>query len=92
MLVRNTLYKRLAECADSESTGATRNRFDDRDEWEELPVVLQSGDVSDLMRAAGQRGLSAPALARSILRDFLQRTLGTLSAKDTCQEVSHDNH
>jgi hypothetical protein len=54
MLVRNTLYKRLAEYADSESTGATRNRFDDRDEWEELPVVLQSGDVSDLIRAAGQ--------------------------------------
>ena len=54
MSVSNILYKRLAECADSESTGATRNRFDDRNEWEELPVVLQSGDVSDLIRAAGQ--------------------------------------
>jgi hypothetical protein len=92
MLVRNTLYKRLAECTDSESTGATRNRFDDRDEWEELPVVLQSGDVSDLMRAAGQRGLSAPALARSILREFLQRMRGAVAATEACQGVNHDDH
>ena len=91
MSVSNILYKHLAECADSESTGATRNRFDDRDEWEELPVVLQSGDVSDLIWAAGQRGLSAPALARSILREFLQRMRGTI-CENACQGVSHDDH
>ena len=72
MLVRNTLYKGLAECADSESTGTTRNGFDDRDEWEELPVLLQSGDVSDFIRVAQQRGLSPSTLAGSILREFLR--------------------
>ncbi len=74
MLMRNTLYKRLAECADSESTGATRNCLDDSDEWEEFPVVLQSGDVSDLIRVAQQRGLSASTLAGSILRQFLRHS------------------
>jgi hypothetical protein len=78
MLMRNTLYKGLAECADSESTGTTRNGFVDRDEWEELPFVLQSGDVSDLIWAARQRGLSAPALARSILCEFLQHIRGAI--------------
>ena len=71
MSVTNILYKRLAEYADDASTGAIGNDFDDRDEWEELPVLLQSGDVSDLIRVAQQRGLSAATLAGSILREFL---------------------
>jgi hypothetical protein len=71
MLVRNILYERLAECPDDEPTGATPNSLDDSDEWEELPVLLQSGDVSDLIGAARQRGLSASILAGSILREFL---------------------
>ena len=74
MSVSNILYKRLAEFADGESTGAARNGFADRDEWEELPVVLQSGDVSDLIRVAQQRGLSASTLAGSILRQFLRHS------------------
>jgi hypothetical protein len=72
MLVRNILYKRLAECPDHEPTSATPNSLDDSDEWEELPVLLQSGDVSDLIWAARQRGLSASILAGSILREFLE--------------------
>jgi len=72
MSVTNILYKRLAEYADSKSTGTTRNGFDDRDEWEELPVLLQSGDVSDFIRVAQQRGLSPSTLAGSILREFLR--------------------
>ncbi len=78
MSVRIILYKRLAECADSESMGATRNDSGDSDQWEELPVVLQSADVCDLIRAATQRGLSAPALARSILCEFLQHIRGAI--------------
>ena len=78
MSMRNILCERLAECADGESMGATRNGFGGSDEWEELPVVLQSADVSDLIRAAGQRGLSAPALARSILCEFLQHIRGAI--------------
>lgn len=71
MSVTNILYRRLAEYPDDASTGAIGNDFDDRDEWEELPVLLQSGDVSDLIRVAQQRGLSASTLAGSILREFL---------------------
>ena len=71
MSVTNILYRRLAEYADDASTGAIGNDLDDRDEWEELPVLLQSGDVSDLIRVAQQRGLSASTLAGSILREFL---------------------
>ena len=92
MSMRNILCERLAECADGESMGATRNGFGDSDEWEELPVVLQSGDVSDLIWAARQRGLSAPALARSILRGFLQRMRGTVAVTGACQGVNHDDH
>ena len=91
MSVSNILCKRLAECAGSESTGATRNGCGDSDEWEELPVVLQSSDVSDLIWVAGQRGLSAPALARSILREFLQHMQGTI-CENACQGVSRDNY
>ena len=72
MSVTNIPYRRLAEYADDASTGAIGNDFDDRDEWEELPVLLQSGDVSDLIRVAQQRGLSASTLAGSVLREFLR--------------------
>ncbi len=71
MSVTNVLYRRLAEHAGDASTGAMGNDLDDRDEWEELPVLLQSDDVSDLIRVAQQRGLSASTLAGNILRDFL---------------------
>ena len=71
MSATNILYRSLAEYADDAPTGAIGNDFDDRDEWEELPVLLQSGDVSDLIRVAQQRGLSASTLAGSILREFL---------------------
>ena len=71
MSVANIFHRRLAEHADDASTVAIGNDFDDRDEWEELPVLLQSGDVSDLIRVAQQQGLSASTLAGSILREFL---------------------
>ncbi len=92
MLVSDILYKRLAECPDDEPMGATPNSLDDSDEWEELPVLLQSGDVSDLIWAARQRGLSAPALARSIVRGFLQHMRGAVAATGACQGVNYDDH
>ena len=70
MSVTNILYRRFAEYADDASTRGIGNDFDDRDEWEESPVLLQSGDVSDLIGVAQQRGLSASTLAGSILREF----------------------
>ena len=74
MSVTNILHRRLAEYADHASTGAIGNGSDDREEWEELPVLLQSGDVSDLIRVAQQRGSSASTLAGSILRQFLRHS------------------
>ena len=50
---------------------------DETDDLEEFPVLLQSGDVRDLIEAAAKRGLSAPALTRRLVRDFLSRTRGT---------------
>ncbi len=56
------------------STDAIGNDHNDRDEWEELPVLLQSDDVSDLIRVAQRRGLSASTLAGSVLREFLRQS------------------
>lgn len=61
MSVTGILYRRLAEHADDPSTGAIGNDLDEGDDWEELPVLLQSGEVSDLIRMAQQRGSSAAA-------------------------------
>jgi len=75
------LVGRLHEPDGSMSTCKACNGCENSNEWEELPVLLQSEDVSDLISEARQRGLSAPALARIILRQFLQRIRGTICEK-----------
>ncbi len=55
-------------------TGAIGKGCGDHDAWEELPVLLQSDDVSGLIRVAQQRGLSASTLAGSVLREFLRHS------------------
>jgi hypothetical protein len=41
------------------------------DDIEELPVLLHPNEVRELIQAARQEGLSATALARSLIRDYL---------------------
>jgi hypothetical protein len=72
MSVTNILCTRLTEYGDDASTGAIGSHSDDRDDWEELPVILRSDDVSELIRVARHRGLSASTLAGRILREFLR--------------------
>jgi len=76
MSVTHILYRRLAEHADDPSTGAIGNGLDERDKWEELPVLLQIGEVSDLIRMAQQRGSSASTFAGTIVREFLRNERG----------------
>ena len=49
------------------------------DEIEEFPLFLSSGDVTALIAAARQQGISAVGLVRRLIGDYLRRTWSTLA-------------
>jgi hypothetical protein len=48
---------------------------DDQD-VEEFPLLLPPSDVRELIQAARRQGLSAPGLARHLIRDYLLHRAG----------------
>jgi hypothetical protein len=46
----------------------------DTDDVEEFPLLLESSDVTALIAAARQQGLSAAGLARRVIGDYLRQT------------------
>jgi hypothetical protein len=78
MTTTNVLNKHVPECASVALADSTYVAIDDTDDLEEFPVLLQSGDIRELIEAARQRGLSATGLARRLVRDFLRQTRGVL--------------
>jgi hypothetical protein len=51
----------------------------DSDEIEEFPLLLKSGDVTALIAAARQQGISAVGLVRRLIADYLRQTRSTLA-------------
>lgn len=82
MTPTNVLNEPVPECADDAFADSTCVSIDDTDDLEEFPVLLQSGDVRDLIEAARQRGLSATRLARDLVRDYLRRTRGIVLVRN----------
>jgi hypothetical protein len=78
MTITNVLNEHVQAYPDDALADLTLPAVDDTDDLEEFPVLLQSGDVRDLIEAARKRGLSATALARRLVRDFLRRTRGIM--------------
>jgi hypothetical protein len=46
----------------------------DMEDIEEFPLLLRSGDVSDLIEVARQHGVCAAGLARLLIHDYLSGT------------------
>jgi hypothetical protein len=82
MRATNVLNNRVESYPD-DTLGDSNLEKDETDDLEEFPLLLQSGDVRDLIEAAAKRGLSAPALTRRLVRDFLRRTRGILLVSNT---------
>ena len=78
MTTANVLNKHVQSYSEDCMADSSFGEQDATDDLEEFPVLLQSGDVRDLIEAARKRGLSATALARRLVRDFLRRTRGIL--------------
>ena len=78
MTTTNVLNKDVPDCADDALGDSSYLAIDETDDLEEFPVLLQSGDVRDLIEAARKRGLSATGLARRLVRDFLRTNAGHL--------------
>jgi len=74
--------KRVRDCADDAIADSMLLAIDDSDDLEEFPVLLQSGDVRELIAAARQLGLSATGLARLLVRNYLRRSRGILLVGD----------
>jgi len=74
MTTTKVLNKRVRDCADEAIADSMLLAIDDSDDLEEFPVLLQSGDVSELIAVAKQLGLSATGLARILVRSYLRRT------------------
>ena len=51
----------------------------DIDEIEEFPLLLESGDVTALIAAARQQGISAVGLVRRLIGDYLRQKRSTLA-------------
>ena len=79
MTTANVLNEHVQAYPDDAFVDSRCLEKDDTDDLEEFPVLLQSGDVRDLIEAARKRGLSGTALARRLVRDFLRRTREILS-------------
>jgi len=78
MTIANVLNKRARDCRHDAIADSMLLALDDHDDLEEFPVLLQSGDVRELIAAARQLGLSATGLARLLVRNYLRRTRGIL--------------
>ncbi len=76
MTTAKVANKRLRDCAEDAIADSRLLVIDNPDDLEEFPVLLQSSDVSELIAAAEQLGLSANGLARLIVRNYLRRTRG----------------
>jgi len=82
MTTANVLNIRVRDCGDDAIADSMLLAIDDYDDLEEFPVLLQSGDVRELIAASRQLGLSATGLARLLIRNNLCRTRGTLLVGD----------
>jgi len=74
MTTTTVLNKRVRDCADEAIADSMLLAIDDSDDLEEFPLLLQSGDVRQLVAAAKQLGLSATGLARVLVRSYLRKT------------------
>lgn len=88
MTTTKALNKRVRDCTDEAIADSMLLAFDDPDDVEEFPVLLQSGDVRELIAAARQLGLSATGLARLLVRSYLRRTRGILLVGDLSKTSS----
>ena len=73
-MTTRVLNKRVRLCADEAIADSMLLAIDDPDDLEEFPVLMQSGDVRELISAARQLGLSATGLVRVLVRSYLRRT------------------
>jgi hypothetical protein len=89
MATANDLNKHVPSYSEDCMADSSFGEQDATDDLEEFPVLLQSGDVRDLIEAAAKRGLSAPALARRLVRDFLRQTRGVLLIGSLSARGSH---
>jgi hypothetical protein len=88
MTITNVLSTRVRDCADDAIADSMLLAIDDSDDVEEFPVLLQSGDVRELIAAARQLGLSATGLARLLVRNYLRKTRGNLLVGDLSKTSS----
>jgi hypothetical protein len=88
MRAANVLNKRVRDSAGDAIADSMLLAIVDSDDLEEFPVLLQSSDVSDLIAAARQLGLSATGLARLLVRSYLRRTRGIVLVGDLSKTSS----
>ena len=74
MTTIKVLNKGVRDSADEAIADSKLLAIDDSDDLEEFPVLLQSGDVRELIAAARQLGLSATGLVRVLVRSYLRRS------------------
>ena len=73
MTTIKVLSKRVRDCANEAIADSMLLAIDASDDVEEFPVLLQSGEVRELIAAARHLGLSATGLVRVLVRSYLRR-------------------
>src|SRR5262245_32566014 len=89
MSITNNLNELGPSYSDDALADSTYLSMDETDDLEEFPVLLQSGDVRDLIEIAGIQGLSATGRALRLVRGFLRRTRGAVLVGDVPSSGRH---
>jgi hypothetical protein len=82
-------WEESSQLTTERGTLASESVLDETEDIEEFPLLLQGGDVRDLIDAARQEGLTAAELARRLIRDYLHHVHSTLPTPNCSARTSH---
>jgi hypothetical protein len=82
-------WKESSRVTTERGTLVSESVLGETEDIEEFPLLLQSGDVRDLIDAARQEGLTAAGLARRLICDHLHQVHSTLPVQNRSAETSH---
>jgi hypothetical protein len=82
-------WEESSQLTTERGTLASESVLDKTEDIEEFPLLLQGGDVRDLIDAARQEGLTAAGLARRLISDYLHHVHSTLPVRNCSARTSH---